>query len=532
VRTGRDGHVFVIRGTLHQVLADDLLISTDRYGSVEETWYQALGWDHQRPPPVGQRPQFGNGERVCLVPAGSQNDQRKWFVDVGTTRPDDDVAWLLEGVRQALEAAASAGRGSTHRGPRQRIAMPVMGVGRGGFDSERGAVISGLLRTAHDVAARHGVDVVLVAFRSSDYSALQAIRLRDHAVDLAGESERMARELAEHAKAGQLALFLGAGTGVPAGLPSWGQLLKWLAERLNVEEADGLKQLNPLDAAEVLRRAAEENAAGDPGLSLGDLVAARIDHPRRYALSHILLAALGAEHVITTNFDQLYETAVEAIAGAPPPVILPGDPVTEIDDGGVQRGWLLKLHGDVDRPKDIVLDRRSFVRYDANRRPLGGVLQTTLLTKHLLVVGASMTDDNVIRLVHEVAALDEGADRPTRRMGTVLTLSHEPLRRRLWKPEFEHLELRDDSGILAESGRRLEIFLDRVALLSAPRHTHLLDPRYGELLRTRAEKQLATELDALVARIEDVAREPDAEPSWPGVAAALRAFGAEGRSAR
>lgn len=473
------GHVFVVRGRLEQLIADDWLISTDLAGNVEETWHPALGWDG-----TGtlddERPVFDGDERVCRA-RDRDGFPRRWFVAVGADR-GEEVPWLLDGVRQALTAAAEAGKETPHHGVRQRIAMPVMGVGRGGFDAHRGEVIDGLLDEARAIAAGYGVDVVLVAFKPSDYSALQW-RRRRHAPPLPEGMEATAVELARLAGNGQLALFMGAGTGVPAGLPSWGELLTWLADRTELPNGDGLGTFNPLDAAEVLRRQAEKRAGGSRGNPLGRLVLEKIGQPERYALSHILLAALRTEQAITTNFDRLYETAVAAIEGEPPPVVLPSSDQSALGTARGSAGWLLKLHGDVGDPASIVLDRRSFVRYDSTRRPLGGVLQTTLLTKHLLVVGASMTDDNVIRLVHEVSSMHEDTGGRPRRLGTVLALSSEPLRHNLWDPEFTYVELGSDTDDLDEAARALEIFLDRVALLAAPTTSHLLDPRYQEFLQ-------------------------------------------------
>ena len=518
------GHVFVVRGTLEHLIADDLLISTDFRGHVERHFHGALGWTEGELPPPEEAPSFAAGQRVFPLP-GRDGGPRRWLVAVGADY-GEKVPWLLDGVRGALLDAVAAGRNQPSRGVRQRIAMPVMGVGKGGFNAERGAVIDGLLREARTVARDHGVDVVLVAFKPSDYSALQAVRRRHHDVPLPRDGESVAVELAAHARNGRLALFMGAGTGIPAGLPSWDQLVSQLAADVRLADSTGLEKLNPLDAAEVLRRETVTRANELCGKSLGDFVVQRIGRPPRYALSHILLAALQAEHVITTNFDQLYEAAVAAVQGERPPVVLPNSGDGAIESALDSSGWLLKLHGDVGDASSIVLDRRSFVRYDATRRPLGGVLQTTLLTKHLLVVGASMNDDNVIRLVHEVSALHEDGNRTSRRLGTVLTLTHEPLRQHLWAPEFTHVHVGSDADTLAEAGRQLEIFLDRVALLTAPLHTHLLDPRYRELLGTPEEQELADDLVDVLGRMERLSQDRTANDPWTAVTAALRAFGA------
>ena len=521
------GHVFVVPGRLESLRCDDVLVSTDSRGDVGESWWPVFGWS----PEEGREKRwsfgsFPEGTRVLLAEDGDRDadEPRRWLADVGGYA-GKEVDWLLDGVREALTAAAE--RDAEALGPKRRIALPIMGVAGGGYDQQRGAVIHGLLEETQRIAEKHDVDVVLVAKNLSDYSACQSLRRQsEHDRPLLDDRERTAGRLADLAQAGALAVFMGAGIGMAAGLPSWDDLLTALAERLDVDPG-GLGQLGPLDAAEYLRRAAArgtDGSAAESARALGCLVGEVIGHPTRYALSHALLAALDVEQALTTNFDQLYEIAAEAIRGEEPLVVLPDSHPAQVAGRGSRRPWLLKLHGDVDRPERIVLDRRSFVTYDARRRPLGGVLQAALLTKHLLVVGASMTDDNVIRLVHEVAELTEDHREPSP-FGTVLSVRTDPLRLHLWEPEFDFVDLGADTDDDAVAARELEIFLDRVALLAAPRSAHLLDPRYRELLRTGEERELADELRDVVARV-DAVRGGNRSSGWDDVAAALEGFGA------
>ncbi|NEM05463.1 SIR2 family protein [Geodermatophilus normandii] len=251
--------------------------------------------------------------------------------------------------------AAIAETGPTANGLPRCVALPVVGVGGGGLGRQRGAVIDQLL--AELDRAPESLDVVLVANSRADYSALQARRLTLGMGRLDDEVlEETAAALAGRARAGQLAVFMGAWTGVAAGLPTWWGLLEALAARLGVPGgAEAMSRLSPLDAAEVLRRSAHAEATSGgsraPGKTLGDHVAAVLGTPQRYALAHVLLAAPGREQVITTNFDDLYEKAVMAVTGSDIPVVLPDrEPEDDLRRG---RGWLLKLHGDARRPESI-----------------------------------------------------------------------------------------------------------------------------------------------------------------------------------
>ena len=70
------------------------------------------------------------------------------WVNTGSipSRADQRVGWLLEGIRQALDAAGE----SVHKPPingraRALVGLPLFGTGAGGFDAVRGEVLGGIL---------------------------------------------------------------------------------------------------------------------------------------------------------------------------------------------------------------------------------------------------------------------------------------------------------------------------------------------------------------------------------------------------
>jgi hypothetical protein len=149
--------------------------------------------------------------------------------------------------------------------------------------------------------------------------------------------------------------------------------------------------------------------------------------------------------------------------------------------------WLLKLHGDAAHPDSIVLTREQYLEFGDHRTALAGVLQSLLLTRHVLFVGTSMLDDDLIRIAHQVRrVLHEPADAPGRRSGTVLALREDPVRARLWERDVETVAMSGADEIAdvtaAEAARRLEVLLDLVGCLSSRPTGYLLDPAYRGLL--------------------------------------------------
>ncbi|MDP9394589.1 MAG: SIR2 family protein [Actinomycetota bacterium] len=476
------GRVHVVHGDLTRLACDDVLIPTDADLRIEDPW-RSLVTEHEARAAVSERLWGEGGMRACVVSRGTDDDPRRvWVVEVGSWQ-DRPLEWYLDGV-----VAAFAALGERAGGPRL-VALPLIGTGEGGLARRRGELITGLLDVLDEQARTYGIDVALVTWTRSDYAAVQAVRAeRDTALD--PRLEAHARRIAGEAVEDRLVLFLGAGVSAAAGLPAWWELLERLAgygaEDLHraLPEVRGetasevlraeLRSLGTLDAAELLRKAL--------GPAVVEAVARELQQDR-YSLTHALLASLRTAKTITTNYDRLYE-----LAAARPFAELGGLAVLPWDAAERGRPWLLKMHGDVDRPESIVLSRGDFAEYDASRRPLGSLLQAQMMTGHLLFVGSSMTDDNVLRLAHEVRQLRAEWCATSRPVGTVLTLADEPLRRSLWEGTLDFV-LVGASGEPSADGndtRLLQAFLDRVSVLASVERSYLLDPTYDAIVGRNA----------------------------------------------
>jgi hypothetical protein len=375
--------------------------------------------------------------------------------------------------------------------------MPLVGTGEGGAAGRRGDVIGGLLPLLTRLSRELDVDTALVLTDPRDHAAAQEVRRRDASWPLPEHLLGRADALAALAEEGRLALFVGAGVSRAAGLPVWQELLERLAAvaGLGDGERDALGSIAPPDAAQLLE--------GRMGTERFRRTVCELYDRREHALSHALLASLPVRQVVTTNYDPLLELAW---SGARRSLrLLPEEGV------GPERSpaepWLLKLHGDVRRPEDVVLTRESFLRLPEERAALAGVVPSLLLTQHVLFVGFSLLDDTFIRAAHQVRRLrdDRGAPDDGRRVGTALALRDEPLRQELWARDLEHVSLGTAGTPLVAAARRLEVFLDRLAAASASRSRWLLDERYAAL-RSPEDAALAGALSRLQRELPPSAR--------------------------
>jgi hypothetical protein len=313
---------------------------------------------------------------------------------------------------------------------------------------------------------------------------------------------------AQEAERGQLVLFVGAGLGTAAGLPAWERLLEELAEErahMTEKERRALMELGPLDRARVI-----ESWLGDGGL--GEVVARHLaEKSSHYALGHALLAALPVEEAVTTNYDRLFETACECTGNAAR--VLPYERVR------AGERWVLKLHGCVKHPEDIVLTRDHYLAYRERREALAGIVQALLITRHMLFVGFSLQDDNFHQIIRAVRRAMRHSDHQGRPFGTALAIARNPLAEELWREEVRWVSV---GGKDARAGARcLEILLDRIAAGAVSTTEHLFDPRYDELL-SPAERRIKKSLDTLCASADDEMRETGA---WREIEALLERLG-------
>lgn len=468
------GHLFIIDGDLTKVRADAVLFPTDYAYYMERTWWNAL--------PTGWQNRVDRSRIDWTVnpdPSTLDAEQQVWFANVGSIShsPEPYVHVAGEFVRQAASALQARDEG-VERGRPYVLALNALGTGEGGMREQRGLLIRLLVQELTLMVAQHDVDVVLVTWGVKQYAAARrAQRLLRGMSSLSRIPAPIlhrrdvfdaVRRLAGEALLQRLVLFVGAGVSAGAGLPDWDTLILDMASAAgDAIDIERLKVMDSRDQAQVLMA-----HFGDE--EYRDMIVKAVTS-ERYGLSHGLLASLDPHEVVTTNYDCLLEMAY---GSARKLAVLPQNPV------GADGRWILKLHGTIDDPKSIVLARQDYLGLPERSAALFGILQAMLMTKHMLFVGYSLTDDTFHRVMHDVRRARGSRGEP---IGTALTLFEDPIMHKLWGDVLHFVAMEPRPRVVtpedrARAARKLEIVLDEIAIHSADISAFLLDESYDGVL--------------------------------------------------
>lgn len=463
------GHLFVVHGDLTAIACDAILVPTDAGFNITKTW-KSLGLE---------RPAGGWGSDNVVKVRVNAKEPQIWLGNIGQASDATAFEEFAPVLRRFFERAVEDLRTITdadriYPWPKLRLAVNVVGSGHGGARLRKGDLIRGLVHLLQELADEHDSDIILVTFGDKQYAAVQRARREFVNPKALAQTWRFTysglatdgQDLAHLAIDSRLVLFIGAGVSAGAGLHTWKNLLAEVATRAGVDPGY-LKLLEDHDlrdwATLIDRKMGPEN---DIRESVADVLVG----VERYSLQHALLASLPSTEAVTTNFDQLFERA-SRVADRDL-AVLPTHPQTS------RTAWLLKLHGSVEEPPGMVLTRSDYLDMPRYHGALMGLVQGLLLTRHMLYVGYSLSDEDFHDLVHEVRSA-RGSCEPGQ--ATMLTLFDDPIQRELWEDELNVITMAPEKTPVPEAARELELFLDLVGYLSTTSAPFFLDPTYDSL---------------------------------------------------
>lgn len=253
-----------------------------------------------------------------------------------------------------------------------------------------------------------------------------AIGTANVAPSVAGRTDAHAyRELRDHYAEGNVVAFVGAGTSLPSGLPSWRVLLDRLLEHARIEElispaadaeiVDYIKHGYYIDAMSALRHPmgnVEFSSFIRRELNDRDIEPSPLAH----ALAH-LHGRLRA--VLTTNIDRLLERAFPQSWS---PLVRPTGDLAQ------QRNVIVKLHGTLDGPDKWIFTREQYEDAYYNHPTYRSYFSTMLHAYHMMFVGYGLDDGDFNQLLASIRATSR--NQPPRHFAFIDAASIRPDRRR------------------------------------------------------------------------------------------------------
>ncbi len=251
-------------------------------------------------------------------------------------------------------------------------------------------------------------DIVNPEAASALLDGLEKLKDSSYRTDLGAFNTFLPPRLVGATKEGCCVPFFGAGISAEADVPLWWDLLSRLGIQSDLAAEPELKH-DPLTAAELLA-----SRIGMPALD--DALRRSLERACTPTLAHYLLAALGQDVYVTTNYDPLFEIAWKKLNRTDPRVITTDADLTvhgitdsfAKDDG---RPIVFKIHGSVCKPaEELILTRSQYRRHYRTNREMFEAARICLGYSNTLFVGFGHRDPEITRLVEDVIHAFETKD--------------------------------------------------------------------------------------------------------------------------
>lgn len=205
------------------------------------------------------------------------------------------------------------------------------------------------------------------------------------------QRQRLVAELLKDLSEDNLAIFAGAGMSAPAGFVSWPELLKPIAEELELDIE------READLVALAQYHCNSNLANRGRLN--QLLIDELAEQAESSENHKILARLPISTYWTTNYDKLLEGTLQEVGKVP-------DVKHRIKQlSFTKRGRdavVYKMHGDIDHPDEAVLTKDDYESYHVKMQPFITALSGDLVSKTFLFIGFSFTDPNLDYILSRV----------------------------------------------------------------------------------------------------------------------------------
>ncbi len=202
---------------------------------------------------------------------------------------------------------------------------------------------------------------------------------------------RLVEKLSDELEAGNLAIFAGAGFSMAAGFVDWKNLLRPIAEDLQLDVE------REYDLVALAQYHTNDNVANRHRLN--QLLVTEFARELNPSENHLILARLPISTWWTTNYDRLIEQALKDAGKVVDAKYRRQQLPTTVHKRDVV---LYKMHGDVENADEAILTRDDYERYHLRMAPFIDALKGDLVAKTFLFLGFSFTDPNLDYILSRV----------------------------------------------------------------------------------------------------------------------------------
>lgn len=177
-----------------------------------------------------------------------------------------------------------------------------------------------------------------------------------------------------------LVVFVGAGVSANSEVPTWGQLINWMAKKLNMD-----KNIQENEYLKIAQYYFNTN----PRTFLKNVEKYLDGNWEPNVISEYLFKEFNPQYFVTTNYDDILEKTSNKLS-MPCAIIAQDSDIPLIG----QNNAIIKMHGDF-KHKNIILKEDDYLKYSENYRLMEVFIKSLFATNTILFVGFSADDPNV-----------------------------------------------------------------------------------------------------------------------------------------
>ncbi len=227
-------------------------------------------------------------------------------------------------------------------------------------------------------------------------------------------SLKIPQTLVEHLQSGLCVAWCGAGMSIASGLPTWLQLVNEFivacsSSGLSADDYDELRSMQEAGQLDdVIDYCRDFLGEGEYRQFLARL----FENSGPPSELHQKIIRLPFPAILTTNYDRLIEQTIAQQTSTIPTILTNHDVTPLWRRTSKNEFFVLKVHGDIDRPDTVVLSSQDYTQHVFGNLPFMQFIQRLFMSKTVLFLGTSLQDVYIRRFLEETRYLTKGVGMP------------------------------------------------------------------------------------------------------------------------